>query len=75
MCCYSVNMTITKFLQLEFNGIYQEEFIDTRFTNFGEGLVTAFSRYCIVGKFGGGKVWQIDSFQAFGERKFGNLID
>ena len=22
-----------------------------------------------------GKVWQIDSFQAFGERKFGELID
>ena len=25
------------------------------------------SLYLIVGKFGGGKVWQIDSFQAFGE--------
>ena len=23
----------------------------------------------------GGKVWRIDSFQAFGERKFGELID
>ena len=22
-----------------------------------------------------GKVWRIDSFQAFGERKFGELID
>ena len=26
-------------------------------------------------KFGGGKVWQIDLFRAFGERKFGELID
>ena len=31
--------------------------------------------YRIVGKFGGGKVWRIDSFRAFGERKFGELID
>ena len=23
----------------------------------------------------GGKVWRIDSFQAFGDRKFGKLID
>ena len=29
----------------------------------------------IAGEFGGEKVWQIDSFQAFGERKFGELID
>ena len=27
------------------------------------------------GKFGGGKVWQINSCGAFGERKFGELID
>ena len=27
------------------------------------------------GKFGGGKVWQIDSVQTFGERKFGELKD
>ena len=27
------------------------------------------------GKFGGGKVWRIDLFRAFGERKFGELID
>ena len=26
-------------------------------------------------KFGGGKVWQTDSFRAFGKRKFGELID
>ena len=26
-----------------------------------------------MGKFGGGKVWQSDSFQAFGKRKFGEL--
>ena len=31
--------------------------------------------YRIAGKFGGGKVWRIDSFRAFGERKFGELID
>ena len=31
--------------------------------------------YCIAGKFGRGKVWRIDSFRAFGERKFGELID
>ena len=27
------------------------------------------------GNFGRGKRWRIDSFQAFGERKFGELID
>ena len=32
-------------------------------------------QYRIAGKFGGGKVWRIDSFRAFGERKFGELID
>ena len=31
--------------------------------------------YRIAGKFGGKKVWQIDSFRAFDERKFGELID
>ena len=31
--------------------------------------------YRIMGKLGGGKVWQINSFQAFGERRFGKLID
>ena len=31
--------------------------------------------YRIAGKFGRVKVWQIDSFQTFGERKFGELID
>ena len=25
--------------------------------------------------YGGGKIWKIDSFRAFGERKFGELID
>ena len=29
----------------------------------------------IAGKFGGRKVWLIHSFQAFGKRKFGKLID
>ena len=33
------------------------------------------NHYHIAGKFGGEKVWRIDSFQAFGERKFGELID
>ena len=32
-------------------------------------------KYCIAGKFSGGKVWQIDHFQTMGERKFGKLID
>ena len=31
--------------------------------------------YRIAGKFGGGKVWQIDLFRVFGERKFGEVID
>ena len=31
--------------------------------------------YRTAGKFGGGKVWRIDSFRAFGERKFGESID
>ena len=31
--------------------------------------------YRIARKFGGEKVWRIDSFRAFGERKFGELID
>ena len=33
------------------------------------------SNYRIAGKFGVEKVWRIDSFQAFGKRKFGKLID
>ena len=33
------------------------------------------SSYRIVENSGGGKVWIIDSFQAFGERQFGELID
>ena len=33
------------------------------------------SKYHVAGKFGGGKVWRIDSFLAFGERKFSELID
>ena len=32
-------------------------------------------QYRIAGKFGGEKVWQIDLFRAFDERKFGELID
>ena len=35
----------------------------------------SFISYRIAGKFGGEKVWRIDSFQAFGETKFGKLID
>ena len=31
--------------------------------------------YRIAEKVWRGKVWQIDFFQAFGERKFGELID
>ena len=29
----------------------------------------------IARKFGGDKVWKIDSFWTFGKRKFGELID
>ena len=39
---YSVTMAITKFLQPE---VIQEELIDTKFADFGEGLMTAHSRY------------------------------
>ena len=35
----------------------------------------AITTYRISGKLGGGKVWRIDSFQVFGKRKFGELID
>ena len=38
-------------------------------------IILAIITYHIAGKFGGEKVWRIDSFQAFGERKFGELID
>ena len=31
--------------------------------------------YCIAEKLGREKVWQIDSFRAFGKRTFGELID
>ena len=31
-------------------------------------------RYRIAEKFGRGKVWRIDSFRAFGKRKFGELL-
>ena len=36
---------------------------------------TKFTVYCVAETFSGEKVWRIDSFQAFGERKFGKLID
>ena len=38
-------------------------------------LIVLISYYRIARKFGGEKVWQIDSFRAFGESKFGELID
>ena len=38
-------MVIIKFLRPEFNRVFQEELIDTKFATFGEGLVSAFSRY------------------------------
>ena len=31
--------------------------------------------YRIAGKFGGDKVWRINSFRALGKRKFEELID
>ena len=37
-------MVITKFIQPDFNREFQEERIDTKFANFSEGIVTAFSR-------------------------------
>ena len=43
--CYSVTMGTTKFIQPELNRAIQEELIDTKFPNFGEGLVLALSRY------------------------------
>ena len=42
MCCYSVTMMITKFVQVEFNRDSQEEFIDNKFADFGGNLVIAF---------------------------------
>ena len=42
---YLVTMAITNFLQLEFNRAFQEELIGTKYADFSEGLVTAFSRY------------------------------
>ena len=38
-------------------------------------MYTQYITYRMEGKFGGGKIWRIDSFRAFGERKFGKLID
>ena len=45
MCCHSVTMAITKFLQSDVNRVFQEKLIYTKFVDFGEGLVTALSRY------------------------------
>ena len=44
----------------------------------GYGFTKAMHRgesICMEGNIGRGKHWQIDSFRAFGERKFGKLID
>ena len=38
-------MATTKFVQLEFNRVIQEELIDTNCVDFRDDLVTAFSRY------------------------------
>ena len=38
-------------------------------------LQLMYYKYHIAGKFGRKKVWRIDSVRAFGERKFGELID
>ena len=40
-----------------------------------DSIVNFYDTYRIAGKFGGVEVWQIDSFRAFGERKFDKLID
>ena len=45
---------------------------------FDRKLVLTFDfiqQYRILRKFGGGRAWRIDSYQAFAERKFGELID
>ena len=38
-------MVTTKFVWSEFNTVIQEELMHINFVDFGEGLVTAFSRY------------------------------
>ena len=38
-------MVTTKFVWSEFNKVIQEELTHINFVDFGEGLVTAFSRY------------------------------
>ena len=35
--CYSVTMAITKFVQVEFYRAVQEELLDIKFIDFGEG--------------------------------------
>ena len=35
-------MAITNFVQTEFNRVIHEELIDTKFSDFGQGLVTVF---------------------------------
>ena len=37
--------------------------------------LSRYAVYLATYRIAGGKVWRIDSFQAFGERKFGELID
>ena len=52
--------------------------VDTKILAIILAIVSLHARvgtYHIVGKFGRGKVWRIDSFRAFGKRKFGELID
>ena len=38
-------------------------------------MYTRYITYRMEGKFGGGKIWRMDSFRAFGERKFGKLAN
>ena len=52
-------------------GIYQCIATNVVNNDTQDANVTVQSQYRIVGKFGGMKVWRIDSSRAFGERKFG----
>ena len=44
---YSVTITITKFVWVELNRVAHKDFIDTKFDDFGQGLVTDIFKACI----------------------------
>ena len=55
--------------------LYHETFAYQKLLPIHTLQYVSISVYRVVGKFGGGKVWRIDSFRTFGKRKFGELID